>query len=299
MLESVAEKTLGSYRQRWKHFVLWAFRKRDPCAISVPLIADYLIHLFSEGYQTGTINTARSAINFFTLNEIPEDDIVIRKIFKYFFRYRPIVPKYPTFWPVSKVLSLLEKWHPASSLPLKELTLKTLALMALSSSDRGQTLHMANVNNVRKNDEGTLEFVIFERTKTTRKILKPEVIRCDGSDIEALNPCAYAEEYIERTKQFRNDETSSLFLSWISKKPVTRQSLSRWLREVLKLSGIEGYAPHSFRGASLTAARSKGASIPQIVKAGKWTGQKTFKKFYDAPSEDSPIGKLIISHFSK
>ena len=82
----------------------WTYRKRLQSEISVAMIADFSINLYNEGYETGTINSARSAINFYTLNEILDDnDKIIKKIFKYFYKMRPIIPKHKTFWPVSKL----------------------------------------------------------------------------------------------------------------------------------------------------------------------------------------------------
>ena len=83
-------------------------------------------------------------------------------------------------------------------------------------------------------------------------------------------------------------------------KPVTKQSLSRWLTLVLKLAGIDTnkYQAHSYRGAGLSAAFSAGASISQIMAAGNWSNENTFRMYYNAPSTDSSIGNLILTQGS-
>ena len=225
-----------------------------------------------------------------------ENNIFLKRLFKYFYKQRPIKSKYVTFWPVSKLLDLLKSWHPIEKLTLKQLTLKTIALIALSSSDRGQTLHLASINNMSVSED-KVEFIIRDRVKTTRRVLKPTVITCVVSDNEALNVANYVKMYIENTKEFRKDN-GKLFLSWATKKPVVKQSISRWLVEVLKLSGIDTttYKAHSYRGAGLSHAYQKGASIQQIVDAGNWANDSTFKKFYNAPSYESAIGNIILDN---
>ena len=72
--------------------------------------------------------------------------------------------RYLTYWSVAKVLNFLSKCQPASSLSLKQLTLKTIALIALSSSDRGQTLDLLDINNVEITDSG-ISFIVTKKLK--------------------------------------------------------------------------------------------------------------------------------------
>ena len=181
------------------------------------------------------------------------------------------------------------------------LTLKTLALIALSSSDRGQTLHSLNIDNMTIEDD-TLCFVIFSRLKTTAlKVSKPKLVRCVQSNTPELNVASYALAYIERTLPIRNelvakgrDKPTQLFLSWTTKLPVKRNSLARWLKIILSLAGIntKQFSAHSFRGAGLSKAFSRGATLDQILKAGSWKRVTTFSKH--CPSEDTPIGQIIL-----
>ena len=168
--------------------------------------------------------------------------------------------------------------------------------MALSSSDRGQTIHMASVKDMIVSHD-KVEFIIRERTKSTRKYLKPIVISCVCSSVDSLNISNYVTVYIEKTKEFRKDE-KSLFLSWATKRPVVKQTIARWLVQVLKSAGIDTtiFKAHSFRGAGLSHAYQKGASIQEIVKAGNWSNVSTFNRFYNAPCNDSNIGKLILEN---
>ena len=196
------------------------------------------------------------------------------------------------------MLNYLKTLFPFSKLSLKQLTLKTIALIALTSSDRGQTIHLMKKGNMEIH-ENCLKFVIFDRIKTTRKKIKPSIVQCVVSEDAELCVKSHVLEYLNRTEQFRSENSSDdfLFLSWATKRKVTKQTIARWLKEALKISGINTnlYKSHSFRGASLSAAFDKGASISEIIKAGNWSNIGTFKTFYQAPPDDTRIGQLILN----
>ena len=221
----------------------------------------------------------------------------MKKLFKFFYNKKPLKPKYSTFWPVSKLLDHLKSWYPIETLDLRTLTLKTIALIALSCSDRGQTIHLASIKNMCISED-KIDFIINDKIKTTRKILKPHIISCISTNSPELDVCAHVKAYLQKTESYRTENGPfQLFLSWKTHRPVTRQSLSRWLTLVLKIAGIDisKFQAHSYRGAGLSKAIRSGASIPQIVKAGHWKNASTFKTFYNAPSYDSEIGKIILS----
>ena len=75
-----------------------------------------------------------------------------------------------------------------------------------------------------------------------------------------------------------------------------KTSLARWLKEVLTLAGIDTNIckAHSYRGAGLSKAYQKGASLNQIVAAGNWSNASTFQHYYNAPCNDNSISSLIL-----
>ena len=52
---------------------------------------------------------------------------------------------YIAYWSAEKVLRSLKSWHPVDRLSLIQLTIKTLSLTAITTSGRGQTLHLMNI----------------------------------------------------------------------------------------------------------------------------------------------------------
>ena len=244
--------------------------------------------LFNSGYSysSSSVNLARSAISFFSLDIFKiGDNPIVSRLFKYFYNNRPLRPRYFTYWPVSQLLEFLAKWHPIHTLSLRQLTLKVLALISLTSSDRGQTLHLININYRTVNEDG-ISFVIFDQLKNSRRTVKPKVVNCVVSDIDSLNVAQYVSYYLEATEPLRADQVSKgqpkpskLFISWATKKEVTRQTISRWLTTVLSLAGIDTnqFSSHSFRGAGTSAAYNKGASVEKILEHG---GVVTFRSHY-------------------
>lgn len=58
--------------------------------------------------------------------------------------------------------------------------------------------------------------------------------------------------------------------------------MARWLKEVLKRSGIDDkiFSPHSYRSASTSAAFAGGVQLKEILETANWTNAKTFYTFY-------------------
>ena len=265
-----------------------------------------MLSLYNEGATSSSLNSARSALSFFLSYEFNlKDDITITRLFKFFYKKRPLRAKYFTFWPVKSLLDYLAKLHPPSNLNLKDLTLKTLALVALTSSDRGQTIQKMDISNATISEDN-ISFVIFDTLKHTRRVLKPKVVKCISSETPSLNVKDYVISYIKRTEGIRanyeeNGQTrpTQLFISWQTKKAVTTQTLSRWLKSTLGQAGIDvqQFSAHSIRGAGLSSAYNHGANIKQIVESGSWTNTGTFLKHYLAPESNSPVGKIILKQY--
>ena len=71
----------------------------------------------------------------------------------------PQIAKNIVYSPVKKVLCFLKSWHSVDQLYLKQLTIKTLALNAIITSDREQTLYLMNIKKMHLYDD-SISFVI-------------------------------------------------------------------------------------------------------------------------------------------
>ena len=78
-------------------------------------------------------------------------------------------------------------------------------------------------------------------------------------------------------------------------KAVTTDTLSRWLKEVLKQSGIEKFTGHSTRSASSLAAKWLNVDIANILQAAGWANASTFNRFYNKPLQtDDNFGQVLL-----
>ena len=263
------------------------------------------MELFHQGMKSGTLNVMRSALSFFLKNSFPDLGNVpmISRVFRYFYRERPVFPRYMVTWDVGIVFRFLAQWHPPATLSLKNLTLKTVALIALTSSDRAQTIHALSTDHMEFVPNGQ-EFNVPSLLKHSRRGRPSKKVLCVEWDAPELNVCEYVRCYLARTFKFRlravrsgRDKPVQLFLSHRTGQPVKRASISRWVRTVLELSGVDTstFSAGSTRSASTSAAARFGASPEQIVRQGDWSNLGTYQRFYNRDLADSPVGRLILA----
>ena len=190
---------------------------------------------------------------------------------------------------------------------MKQLTLKTVTLIALTSSDRAQTIHALDINhlNFLGNGKG-MEFHVPVLLKHSRKGNPAKKVLCVEWDAPELNVCKYVESCLWRTFKYRwkavrlgKEKPTHFFLSHRNGRPVQHASISHWIREVLSLSGIDvtTFKAGSSRSASSSAEARCGASPQQIVKHGDWSNLDMYQHFYNRELIDTPVGRLILSTF--
>ena len=155
-------------------------------------------------------------------------------------------------WDVSIVLKFLKTLFPLENLSLKLLTLKTVALVALASATRSQTLVSMDVNNFVLEQQAVV--FTFSTLLKTSKMGHAYALQIDHFKEENLCAMHTVLSYLDRTKSIR--KSPQFFISYVTYKSVTSSTIARWLRMVLDLAGIDTnyFKPHSFRGAAVSAA---------------------------------------------
>ena len=81
-----------------------------------------------------------------------------------------------------------------------------------------------------------------------------------------------------------SDDVKELVISYGKPhRPVGRDMWSRWIKDEVKLSGVNKkvFTAHSCRSASISKAKANGMGINEIMKRGCWKSESTFKNFYD------------------
>ena len=176
---------------------------------------------------------------------------------------KPALPRYSDIWDVNIVLDYLKTFNDLTSISLKALALKLTMLLCLTTGQRGQTVHKIDVNCIQELPD-RYRITVEEKLKQTKpgRHLKPIELRAFHED-ESICVFRHLKEYLLHTSQHRT-LYSKLLLSYIKPfKPVSRNTVSRWVKEVLRSSGIdtEKYSAHSSRAASTSFCKAKGLSM--------------------------------------
>ena len=260
--------------------------------------------MFDSGLSASTLRFVKSALSFYLResHSYVVNHHLVGRLLRSFEKVRPSVPRYVVTWDVNKVLHYLDSWFPYNTLSLKQLTLKTCMLIALSSSDRAQTLQNMRIDRCVCTARG-MEFPIFSRLKTSRHLKRPRVVVCPRWSKPSLDVEKCVTAYLSRTFTLRwkvvrsgKPKPTQLFISHKTGLPVARNTISRWLTEVMALSGIDTsyFKGHSTRGASTSKAKSRGANPTQIIQQGDWTNVTTFENHYHREVLGPALSGLIL-----
>ena len=253
-----------------------------------PGISDLLVFLrncFDNGASYGTLNSTKCAISLITQNKIGNNGLVSR-FMSGLYNLRPTKTKYAVTWDVNIVLNYLENLPDTTSLNLKDLTLKTVTLLALITAQRSQTLAKISIKNIQETETG-MEIIIHEKIKTSAPGRPSPILLIPRCNIRK-NLCIYTciSTYLRATRNIRGDY-DSLFIAMKSPfKPVGSQTIARWIKETLNLAGIDTkvFSGHSTRHAATSAALSRGVDLEVIKKAAGWTkDSRIFFQFYNRP----------------
>ncbi|KAJ8038859.1 hypothetical protein HOLleu_16414 [Holothuria leucospilota] len=289
----------STQRQYASSFSRWFLfcREKDcsPFITTIPLILDFLTSLYNAGNGYSNINTARSMLSSFLIcpHQIGKN-YLIKRFMKGIFELRTPVPRYKTIWDVSIVLDYLRLLGETNTLPLKLLTYKVVTLIALISAQRCQTLGLLNLNSMEKKSDMFI-FYLSDKVKQSRPGNVGLVVytKFPGNEL-----CAFTalERYLHLTKSLRKD--SKLFISFVRPHAsVSRETISRWIKYVLKESGLNTdlFKPHSTRSAATSGAFVRGVPVEDILQTAGWSNELSFVRFYQKPITDLKDNKFVES----
>ena len=298
--ESRAVGTRANYDSAWKKFDSWC-NEREINSFHCPLneILEYLAAIFDEGREHSTINGARSAISAYHVhvdNKPVGEHPLICALVKGVSNIRPPKPRYCSTWDINTVLRHIISMGQNTDLNHRDLSLKTVLLLAISSAHRGKELHLLTVNLINVHHKHTT-FQFYKKHKKTKPGEKPKPSTFHGSPGNPLLcPCRTINDYISRSREWRiRDDSSKLFhpaqLFLSSREPhqaVCKPTIAKWMVDMIRRAGVDvsTYTSHSTRGASTSKAASLGLPIDIIVKQGNWSDKSVFEKFYYKPIEE-------------
>lgn len=265
-------------------------------------VLDFFTILYEDGLSYSAINSARSALSAFGLifdgKSIGTHPVTIR-FMKGVYNLRPPTPKYVTTWNVSLVLDKLRSLSPVKFISLKNLTLKLAMLLCLVLAGRTQNIHLSSIKNmIAGKTSYTLQY--SENLKQSRPGRNNPVAEFKAYPADRRICCVTVlKEYLHRTSRLRKDN-DSLFISYVNPHgPVSRSTISRWLKTLMLTAGIDinKYTVHSIRSASVSKAKLCCVPIESILKTAGWSTEKTFARYYDKFIENTEFDyqKSVLS----
>lgn len=298
MMSSLSKSTLKQYASALKPWINFCQETSvDTFNPEISQVLTFLNLSFASGASYGTLNSQRCVISLVSNSKVGDNPLITRFL-KGCFKLKPTVPKYTHTWDVNVVLDYLEGMGDFSQLSPILVTEKVVTLLALVSAHRAQTLSLIRVDNITKTAQG-LEILITDIIKTSAPSRSQPVIflpRCLDRPNLCIASCV--EFYIKMTSPYRGGE-KFLFLSTRRPfKPVSSQTISKWIKSVLKKSGIdtEIFSGHSTRHASTSAALRGGVDIDIIRKTAGWSDKsKVFFTHYNRSLSDSSNKKSFAA----
>lgn len=300
LLASWSQSTQKRYQGPWRAWSKWC-TSRDLCPFSAP-VTDVLTFLTeissSRSLEYRTLAVYKSAISQghlpvgqTKLGELP----VVSRFMKGVFRLKPPSPRLSSTWDIKCLLEFLATLDPPGGLTLQRLSLKLAALLALTSSARAHELVKLDLDFVSiKND--SWEFSLAEHTKVSRPGHSPRRIYLPAyPNNPKICVVRTLQEYRSRTETKRT--SSRLLISYVRPfKPISSQSVSRWLRKAMQLAGIAcHFTSHSTRSASTSAAAHAGVPLETILAAADWSSSETFKRFYLRSPDRGEFARAVLN----
>ena len=299
ILNSWRPSTKAQYMTYINRYISFSMEK---CGAFTPTLytgLSFLTHLVKKGCSFNQIAMARSALstvidlkNFNTFGQHPH----VKRFMKGLFETRPTLPKYTSVWSVKRVLDFMRRSQNADLSTLALGKKLALLLAIVSGGQRAQTIHGIDALDIKILGNKCV-IPIYHTLKHTRpgKHLRPlefSVFLQEPTLCVVSTLCMY----LDRTRPFR--KYSKLFLSSQRPyKPVSKDTISRWCKDVLKEAGIDvtRYSSHSTRSASSSYLKSKGVSLARICRAAGWSNERTFRQHYDRDIvQDEDIESILL-----
>ena len=170
-------------------------------------------------------------------------------------------------------------------------------LLCLTTTQRGQTIYSLDVNYIQSFDD-KYRITVMQKLKSSEpgahlELIVPQALKED----KKLCVFEHLKEYFGRSRDLRNGH-SQLLISYIKpNKAVSRSTISRWTKQVMKSAAIDVtmYTSHSIRSASTSSCEAKCFSIAEIMKAAGWSNSDTFEKFYLKPIDHAVnFGTVVL-----
>ena len=149
-------------------------------------------------------------------------------------------------------------------------------LLLLVTGQRGQFIHLLSLTGIQLTPQ-IAYLSLEEHTKTSRPNKTTATVTiAEFTPDSSICPLTTLKAYMKKTETLRNGE-NKLFISFIKpNKAVSRDTISRWTKQVLTNSGIDTkmFTSHSTRAASATKAHQNEIPLDTILNTIGWESAK-------------------------
>ncbi|XP_072009229.1 uncharacterized protein [Engystomops pustulosus] len=286
--------TFAIYHKIWKRFC--SFCKDSPPSqanLNILQVLEFLQKGLELGLSTSTLKVQVSALSAFFDQPLIEHRWVKRFI-KAASRLKPQTVKKSSAWDLTLVLNALmkEPFEPIDSSSVKNLTLKTVFLIAITSARRLGELQAISIR------EPYMKILDDRIVLMSDPNFVPKVVSDFHRNQEIILP-----SFCENPSSAREREWSSLDGKSKGRK-ASKATIARWLRlaiascyDLQKSPIPAGIRAHSTRAMSTSWAERRGASLDQICRAATWSSSTTFSKHYRLDlhlSKDLSFGRKVL-----
>ena len=279
------QKQYRAYLLKWQGFC--TARNLKMSDVTIKDVLSFLCKLFNDGIGYSAVNTARSALSL-VLPSIEGYSVgnhpLVTRFLKGVGKLKPPMPRYSYTWDVDLVFKLFDSWPSNKDLDLRQLTLKLASLLAIVTAQRVQSLNLIRISNIHTEGE-SIVIKISDNIKTSRPGGVQPCFKLPPYHQESICVVSVLKKYLDVTDSIRSCDT--LFISHSKPhKAVSNQTISRWLKNVLEIAGIDinVFSSHSYRHASTSKAFINNCTIDTIFSQAGWSSRsKVFAKFYNRP----------------
>ncbi len=253
---------------------------------------------FDEGLEAGTVRNYKSAIlavhKGFADGTSLRGDESLRRLLTGMFNDRPPTRPQVPAWDLNTVLRFLSEapFEPLDNATLKNLTFKTVMLVALASGRRCSEIQAISASaSVFVNDGVNLffrpDFVPKNETSSFKHtpLFLPKIgMHSSVREDRLWCPVRALRKYLQRTSNLRGDN-DQLFLTYVEPhRPAAIRTVARWLVAVLvdskAVDASSHPRAHSTRAVASSWAFHRGVSVAGICESVSWKSASTFSSVY-------------------
>ncbi len=325
LTEARAPSTRRLYALKWGVFVKWCHQAHiDPVTCTVLDVLSFLQYRLDSGSLPSTLKVYVAAIAAFRSPQRGQSIVRNAMVVSFLKGARRLHPPRPPSvppWDLDVVLRALSQppFEPLTSVGLKELSLKTTLLLALTSAKRIGDLHAFSVDSdCIRFGPGDCSVTLRPRMGYVPKSLstpfKTQTVSLSALSSEStasreadaqtsVCPVRALRIYIDRSASFR--QSDQLFVCYggcARGRAVSKQRLSHWIVDAITAAytsqGLEcplHIRGHSTRAIASSWAWSRGMSIRDICVAAGWSSQNTFARFYKLDVQSFASQVLSVS----